>query len=79
MPASASPGPPWQLWMVEIPAACRTRTGFHLEVRDVAMLWHVSRGLLGDRIWRVTLRRTWEERADERPTFAVSISNVYAV
>lgn len=51
---------------------------FGLEVRDLAILWHVSHGLPEERIWRVTLRRSWEERADEPLTFANGTVNLYA-
>lgn len=53
-------------------------TEYGLEVRDVSMMWSVHRGLPSDRIWRVTLRRTWEERADEAVTFASGSVNLCA-
>lgn len=58
--------------------ACAALHEFGLEVRDIAILWTVRHGLPEERIWRVTLRQSWEERADEPLTFAHGTVNLYA-
>lgn len=42
---------------------------YGLDVLALAMVWPVRHGLIVDRIWRVTLRRAWPERANEQPGF----------
>jgi hypothetical protein len=44
-------------------------TAYGLDVHDVAIIWTCQHGLPYQRIWRVTLRATYPERADEIPGF----------
>lgn len=50
-------------------AALAALTEYGLRVRDVALLWPVSKDLPGENYWRITLWQAWPERADEQPTF----------
>lgn len=42
---------------------------YGFDVLDVSMIWPVISGLPTERLWRLTLRRAYPERADERPMF----------
>lgn len=40
-----------------------------IDVWEIALVWLVRHGLPVERVWRITLRRAYPERADERPIF----------
>lgn len=53
-------------------AALAALTTYAIDVFDVALLWTCHRGLPLERIWRVTLRRAYPERASDLPGFIAS-------
>ena len=50
-------------------AAVAALTAYGIDVLDVAIVWSIKNGLPVSRIWRIQLRRTYEDRADEKPLF----------
>lgn len=63
---------------VDLPASVDDCVGFEalaalhaygLNVRDVSLLWTVNNGLPNEKIWRITLWKTYEDRANDKPMF----------
>lgn len=47
---------------------------YGLDVMELSLVWDVQHWLPhGERIWRVTLRRAWPERADDKPNFVYGV------
>jgi len=47
-------------------------TVYGLDVWTLSRVWPIRHGMPCDVLWRVTLRRAWPERADDRPNFVQS-------
>jgi hypothetical protein len=63
---------------VDLPAAAADAAGlaavhalqqYGVDVDDVSIVWPVRNGLPYEKLWRITLRRTYEDRADDIPIF----------
>jgi hypothetical protein len=50
-------------------AALHVLEEYGLEVYSVVLHWNVARGLPCEGFWRISLRRAWPERADEKTMF----------
>ncbi len=50
-------------------AALAALKSYGIDVLTVGMVWTVNDGLPRDLVWRIELRRTYPDRADERPIF----------
>jgi len=50
-------------------AALAALNAYGLEVSAVSIVWNVRHGLPYEKLWRLTLTRAVEERAEERPLF----------
>lgn len=68
---------------IELPASAHEATGFAalaalsaygIDVLGVGLWWGVTDGMPTDRVWRITLRRPYHERDDERPMFVCGTS-----
>jgi hypothetical protein len=50
-------------------AAIAALVHYGVDVLGVALHWGVVQGLVTERVWRVTLRRAYPDRAEEMPLF----------
>lgn len=50
-------------------AALAALRDYGIDVRDVSLVWPVRNGLPSAKLWRITLRQTYPERADDLPGF----------
>lgn len=44
-------------------------TDYGLPVADVAILWNIQNGLPYEKLWRITFRKTMEDRANDKTVF----------
>lgn len=50
-------------------AAVSALQDYGISVTDVSITWRIRNGLPCERIWRIQLCQTWEDRANEIPIF----------
>ncbi len=53
-------------------AALAALHAYGIDVRDVSIVWSIQNGLPYEKLWRITLWKSYPERADEQPVFVAS-------